>query len=195
MSVAVHARGPLSDGSGPSCLCRSPAQPCNRYAFCKRAEYFQRFDRRRRHRARRGGTPLPRAPGSACRLWSHTCIDRRHAPIRSVSPGRRCPAHTGRRVGFFETLSRVFRLTETLGFQPFEFLAHGSFHNRSEVYARHERGEPLDFVTKLGARRELNFITRGGQRLDDRQLLRCFRSRSWRRGLTILSDAVWTGSV
>ncbi len=104
-------------------------------------------------------------------------------------------AHTGRRVGFFETLSRVFRLTETLGFQPFEFLAHGSFHNRSEVYARHERGEPLDFVTKLGARRELNFITRGGQRLDDRQLLRCFRSRSWRRGLTILSDAVWTGSV
>ncbi len=30
-------------------------------------------------------------------------------------------AHPGRRVGFFEALSRVFRFAEALGFEPFEF--------------------------------------------------------------------------
>ena len=70
-------------------------------------------------------------------------------------------AHTGRRVGFFEALPRFFRLAEALGFEPFEFLSHGRLHDRSEAHARHERGEPIDFVTELGARRELDFVTRG----------------------------------
>ena len=54
-------------------------------------------------------------------------------------------AHTGRRVGFLKTFSRVFRLAEALGFEPFELLRDGRFHNGSEVAARHER---LEYPTR-----------------------------------------------
>ena len=65
--------------------------------------------------------------------------------------GAEIPRPPGEGVDFFEALSRLFRLAEALGFEPFEFFSHCSFHDRSEVYAKHERGEPLDFVTELGA--------------------------------------------
>ena len=75
------------------------------------------------------------------------------------APHRRgTTTHAGRRVGVFEARSRLFRLAEAFGFEPFELLGYGRFDNRGEVVAGHECGEPFELVAELGARGELHQV-------------------------------------
>jgi hypothetical protein len=87
-----------------------------------------------------------------------TLVDSASNRSRNV-PGRRY------RLGFFEALSRSFRLAKPLRFEPFELFRHCLLNNGGKIAIgngrSHERPQSLQLVAELSASRELNLVPGG----------------------------------
>jgi hypothetical protein len=91
----------------------------------------------------------------------------------SAAHGRGDPARSRRRVRVRDAAAGSGGPAETLRLEPFEFLGNDALEDCREVAAgdlgAHQRLEPFELLAQLVARRELDLVATGGERLDPRR--------------------------
>jgi hypothetical protein len=131
------------------------------------------------------------ALGASPAVVLHEAASTSVAPVDGTSdrgrdmPGGRVRTDPGR-VILRRALPRRARPTESSGLQPLELLGDGFVDDRGEIAVRHFRAQKcpkaLELVAQLGARRELDLVPLGSERLEKGTGCRGGR---WYRALTV----------